>query len=99
MVQLFADGCFALEAIEEDRIGFHVGMGNFQRDDAIVAHVGGAKDRCHAAAGDGRFDAVGVDLRAGFNGVEKAHRAVILQCCMRFFYSIEESSAVTLRNL
>ncbi len=73
MIELFADAGLALEAVEEDGIGFQVGVGNLEGDDAVVAQVGGAVDGGHAAAGDWRFNAVGVDLRAGFQAVVKAH--------------------------
>ena len=75
MVELLADVRLALEAIEEDGVGFHVRVRNLQGDDAVVARIYGAKDRCHAAPRYRRFDAVGIDLRAGFDCVEDAHRA------------------------
>ena len=78
VVEPFADGGFALKSVEENRIGFHVGMGNLERDDAVVAEVGGAEDRGHAAAGDGRIDAVGIDLRSRFQGCRKSPSRV---CC------------------
>ena len=52
MVELLADLALALEAVEEHRIGFHLRVRNLDRHLAAVAHVGGAKDRGHAAAGD-----------------------------------------------
>ena len=66
MVESFADAGLALEAIEEDGIGFHIGVGNLQGHHPVVAHIRGAKDGCHPAAGNGRLDAVIVDLRTGF---------------------------------
>ena len=41
MVEPFTDGPLALEAVKENGIGFHVGMGNFQGDGAVVALVRG----------------------------------------------------------
>ena len=79
MVELFADARLALKAIEEDRVGFHVGMWNLERHDAVVARVGGAVDGRHAAARHWRFNAVGVDLRTGFKAVVKAHWALLRQ--------------------
>ena len=75
VVETFTDACFALEAIGKERIGFHVGMGNLQGHSAVVAQVGGAIDGSHAAARDHRIDAVGINLRAGFKGIVKTHRA------------------------
>ena len=65
MVQLLADLAFALETVEQHRIGFHFRMRNLDRHLAAVAHVGGAKNGGHAAAGDQSFDAVVVELLAG----------------------------------
>ena len=59
-----------LKAVEEDGIGFHVGVGNFEGDGAVVARVGGAENGGHAAARDRRVDAVEIDLAAGL----QAHR-------------------------
>ena len=64
MVELFADAGLALEAVEEDRIGLHIGVRNLQRHLAVVAHVGGAIDGGHAAAGNRLFNAVEIDLRS-----------------------------------
>ena len=75
VVEFFADAGFALKAVEEDGVGFQVGVGNFEGDDAVIPQVGGAVDGGHSAAGDRRLDAVGIDLRTGFKGVEKTHRA------------------------
>ena len=52
MIQLFADLGLALEAVEEHRVGFHLRMRDLDGDLAAVAHIGGAKNRGHAAAGD-----------------------------------------------
>ena len=65
MVEFLADLALALETVEQHRIGFHFRMRNLDRDLAAVAHIGGAKDRRHAAAGDQSFDAVVVKLFAG----------------------------------
>ena len=75
VVKLFANLRFALEAIEEEGIGFKVGVGDFERDDAVISQVGGAVDGGHAAAGNGRVDAVGIDLGAGLQAVEETHGA------------------------
>ena len=39
MIEPFADARLALEAIEEDWIGFHVGVRNLEGDGAVVAHI------------------------------------------------------------
>ena len=67
MIELPADLLFALKAVEEERVAFHFGMGNFDGDGASVAQVGAAKDGSHAAAGDEVFDAVMVELIARVN--------------------------------
>src|ERR1035437_747174 len=72
--KLFADGGLALKAVKEDGIGFHVGMGNLEGNHAVVAYVHGAEDGRHTAAGNGRFNAIEVDLRAVFDAVEKTAR-------------------------
>ncbi len=59
MIQLLADSRFALKAVEEDRVGFHVGVGNLQGHHPVVAHIHGAKNRCHAAARHRSLNAVG----------------------------------------
>ena len=53
MVQPFANGRLALEAVEEDGIGFHVGVGNLERNRASIARVAGAVDRGHPAFATG----------------------------------------------
>ena len=65
VVQLLADFGLALEAIVKHGIGFHLRMRNLDRDLAAVAHIGGAKNGRHAAAGDKSFNAVVVELIAG----------------------------------
>src|SRR5208282_74198 len=76
MAEPFADRRLALKAVEEDGIGFHVGVGNFKSYGAIVAQVGGAINGSHAAARNRRLDMVEIDLAAGFQRIEKTHRAV-----------------------
>jgi len=75
VVEFFADSGFPFEAVEEDGIGFEIGVGNFKGDDAVVTGVDGAIDGGHAAAGDRGFDDVRVELRAGLQAVEKTHDA------------------------
>jgi hypothetical protein len=48
-------------------------MRNLERDGAVVAQVGGPENSGHSAAGDRRIDAVVVELRSGFESVEKSH--------------------------
>jgi len=75
VVKFFADAAFALEPVEEDGIGFEIGVGDFEGDDAVVTGVDGAIDGGHAAAGDRGFNDVRVELRAGLQAVEKTHGA------------------------
>ena len=75
MIELFADAGLALEAVEEDGVGFHIGMRNLQRHLAAVARVRGAVDGSHAAAGNRLFNAVVVDLGTGLEAVVKTHCA------------------------
>ncbi len=65
MVELLADVRFALESVEEERIGLHLGMRDFDGDGAIVAKVGCLKDRGHAAARDELVETVMIELIAG----------------------------------
>jgi hypothetical protein len=60
-------------------------VGNLEGYLAVIAQVGGAVDRSHAAAGDRRIYTVGVELRAGFHSVEKTHTGA---------YSIEQSCLI-----
>ena len=76
MAEPLADRPFALKAVEEDGIGFHIGMGNFEGDGAIVVQVRSAVNGSHAAARNRRIDAVEIDLAAGLQRIEKTHRAV-----------------------
>ena len=34
MIEFFADFCFAFEAVEQNRVGFHFRVGNLDRDGA-----------------------------------------------------------------
>jgi len=73
MLQAFADGSLALKAVEEDRIGLHVGVGNLEGESAAIAQIGGLVNGGHAAARNLRVDAVGVDLGPGKKNVVKTH--------------------------
>ena len=75
MIERLADLLFALEAIEEDGIAFHFGVGDFDGDGAAGAKVGGAKDGGHAAAGDDAVDAVMIELIAGVDGNPRQRRS------------------------
>src|ERR1700722_6200920 len=74
MIEAFADVRFALEAVGENGIGFHVGVGDLQGGYAAVSRIGGAEDRSHAAFRDGRFNAKGIDLRSRLRHIEITHR-------------------------
>ena len=88
VIELLANFRFALEAIEENRIGFHVGVWNFQGDDTIVPRIHGAKNRSHTASRDRRFNAVRVDLSNQFRWCRGCPWGGVLQC-LCFFYCIE----------
>ena len=76
MIEFFADFLFALEAVEQDRVGFHFLVGNLDRDGAPVARVRAAENRGHAASGDQAIDAVMIerDRRDGIRSFGKAGR-------------------------
>jgi len=96
VVQLFANACFPLKAVEEDGISFHIRVRNLQGYLVVVAHVGGAKDRGHSASRNRLFNAVEIDLRTGFNRVQKAHCAA---CSIRPTDSTVSGTApVSVRN-
>jgi hypothetical protein len=78
MVEAFPDSALALETVIENRIGFEVGVGNFEGDNAVVAQVGGAIYRGHTAASDRGIDAIGIELGTGFKRVVKAHCVSLL---------------------
>jgi hypothetical protein len=75
MVQLFANRSFALEAIEEDWVSFHVRVRDLERNLFVVPHVYSAENRCHSASGYWRLDPVVVNLRPSFNAVKDTHQA------------------------
>jgi hypothetical protein len=70
MIELFADVLFAVEAIEQNRVGFHFRVREFDCNRAAVTFVGAAVNRGHAAAGDQALDAVMIEKIAG---MEFAH--------------------------
>ena len=70
MIEFFADFFFALEPVEEDRVGFHFLVRNLDGDGPFVAQIGAAENGCHAASGDQAVDAVVIELVAG---MEFAH--------------------------
>ena len=69
MVEFLADFLFALEAVEENRVGFHFRVRDFDGDGLPVAHVGGRENGGHAAAGDKAVDAVVIELIAGVESI------------------------------
>jgi hypothetical protein len=75
VVEFFADSRLALEAVGEQRVGLHVGVGNLERHNPVVAQIRGAKNGGHAASRNRCVDAIGIDLCAGLQAIEKAHRA------------------------
>ena len=83
-----------LKAVEEDGIRFHVGMGNLERYKAVIAHIGSAKNRRHAAARNLLVDAVRVDLRTGLHNVENAHQAACSVITVLFLHSIGSLSEI-----
>ena len=69
MVERLADFGFALEAVVEGGIALDFRVGNLYRDLAAVAQISGAKNGCHAAAGDEAFNSVMIELIAGMERV------------------------------
>ena len=53
----------APDPLVHETAGFHVEVGNFERDNAVIAQVDGPVDRGHPAGGDLGVDAVRVDVR------------------------------------
>jgi hypothetical protein len=70
VIELLADFFFALEPIEQNRVGIHFRMRNFDRDGAAIANIRAAKNGGHAASGDQAIDAVMIEQIAG---LEFAH--------------------------
>src|SRR5260370_26530922 len=64
MIELFANLLLPLEAIEEERITFHLGMWHFDHYIPAALQVSGAIDRRHAALRDEDLNAVMVELVA-----------------------------------
>lgn len=60
MAELLANPTFTLKAIEQDGVGFQVGMGDLERNGAVVAGINGAVDGSHTAARHRRLNAVRV---------------------------------------
>ena len=58
MVHHLADFAFALEALKQGGIAFHLRMGNLDGDLFSVVEVGGAENRRHATAGHDVFNPV-----------------------------------------
>ena len=73
MDEPFSNRRLALKAVEEHGIGFQIRVRNLERNHAAVAAVHGAIDRRHAAARHRSFNAVRIDLGAGFQAVEETH--------------------------
>ena len=54
-----------METIEENRVHFHLGMGDLDGDVAAVPEICPAKNRGHSAAGGNAVNAVVIELVAG----------------------------------
>ena len=65
MIELFSDLLFAFEAIEEQRVRFHLRMRNLDGDGPVVIDIGRAEDRRHAAARDQILDAIVIEQITG----------------------------------
>jgi hypothetical protein len=94
MIHGGADLVFALEPVEEHGVGFHRRVGHFQRDGAAVAEIGGAVDGGHSALGNGRVDAVIVDLLARLNFGKKPHVSPEAMLCDRPAHFVDRLAAV-----
>jgi hypothetical protein len=57
-----------MEAVEENRIAFHLGMRDFEGYGAARPHIGGAENRGHAAAGSETVYPVVIELFPGVDG-------------------------------
>ena len=68
MIHHSADLGLALEAVEQHRLAFHLGMRNLDRHLFAVVQIGGAKDGSHAAAGHDGVNPVMVQGIADFDG-------------------------------
>src|SRR4029077_2856378 len=68
MIDGLANIFFTVKAIEENRVSFHFGMGNFDGDGFARARIRGAKDGSHSAAGDDAVNPVVIELFAGVDG-------------------------------
>ena len=66
MIDLLADRLFAPEALEKNRIGFHLRMRNLQCHRTARAQVGSAEERGHAAARNFGVQTVVVQRVPGF---------------------------------
>ena len=65
MVELLSDFLFTHEAIVENRVRFHLGMRNLDRNGFSSTLVGGTENGCHPAAGGSVFNSVVVEFVAG----------------------------------
>ena len=70
VVDLLADLLLAAEALEQNRIGFHLRVRHLDGHGPAGAQVRGAEERGHAAAGNLRFQAVVVQ---GFSDFGRGH--------------------------
>ena len=73
VIEAGADLFFSLESLEEDGIGFHGAVGDFEGNLAGIANVSGAIDGSHAAFGNQGLDAIVVEDCAGFQFLKVAH--------------------------
>ena len=64
MIEFLADFGFALEAVEEEWVGLHFRMRDFDGDRGRCCEVGRLEDRGHAAARDELIETVMIELVA-----------------------------------
>ena len=64
MVEFLSNVLFAMEALEENGVALHFGVGDLDGDRAAGQEVSAAEDGGHAASRDDAFDAVMVELVA-----------------------------------
>ena len=62
MVEGLADFRFAVEAVEKNRVAFHLRVGHFDSDLTAGFKVGGAENGGHAARSHHAFDLIVVEL-------------------------------------
>jgi len=77
VIQIAPDFLLLAEAVDQQRVVFHVGMGHFDGYHRAGAQIGSAKDRGHAAACGHAFETIMIELCAA----AQPNRRVLLDGC------------------